>query len=887
MTVEQILRDEAEAATNKYVSHLKRLMRENRPMSVQAAVDSLAEIAGNRSELDAAAALIQAEAERVQNAQEPRAVTAGGHETWYFGPRPEDVDWPTLVRTLNEDGWKEGPLKELDDASNKIVAHLPNPAGQGSYGCRGLVLGYVQSGKTTNFTAVVAKASDAGYRLIIILSGLHEGLRLQTQDRLNEQLWANHPERWRRLTDDQDFLPTYDVDAVLANEQQRTLIVVKKNASRLKALHKWLTEARPEHLERCPILIIDDEADQASVNTAKPDQQPRAINRLIRKLVNDASKCAYVGYTATPFANVLIDPSDSEDLYPSDFIVDLPKPASYLGPETIFGRDPLEHDDTEPDDGHDMIRTIGTDEISRLRPAGTSTRHTFRPEITPSLDVALRYFLLSTAARRRRGAGNPHATALVHTSQHVDIHRATADVIAAHLTGLAHRLADTDTDLLSELQDCWDTECELVTAADFDNTPVSFDDLRPHLATVAAAVQVITDNSRSEERLHFDDADPRIIVAVGGNTLSRGLTLEGLAVSFFVRTASAYDTLLQMGRWFGYRNGYADLTRIWLTDEMRQWFRHLALVEAEIRNEIAAYETDHKTPLEVAVRIRTHPKLTIASAAKMRSARRAEISYSGRRLQTILFNHRDPGWLAANLHAGRTLLETAATRNTRRHPRPGVCVFDHVDIGTVLTFIAGYSFHENSRDLNRDLITRYLDQHQQAGDLTEFAVAVLGRHPATDALGSCDLVPGETTGLINRAPLKNPGGDRTHADIKALMSRDDRAVDLGDQPYAIPADLTKGDIERLRNTPDQGGRGTGSGLLLLYPISPSSRPATTRSARTRQNLDAADVVLGIGIVFPVSPGKALNYYTADLTKLTDVQVESPDDDDLPDPEPQP
>ena len=173
--------------------------------------------------------------------------------------------------------------------------------------------------------------------------------------------------------------------------------------------------------------------------------------------------------------------------------------------------------------------------------------------------------------------------------------------------------------------------------------------------------------------------NPRVIVAVGGNTLSRGLTLEGLAVSFFVRTASAYDTLLQMGRWFGYRNGYADLTRIWLTDEMREWFHHLATVEQEIRFDIERFETEHVTPEELGVRIRTHPKLAITAAAKMQHARAADASYSGRRLQTILFNHRDRDWLERNLDAARRLALMPRRFARARHARPGITIIGPVD----------------------------------------------------------------------------------------------------------------------------------------------------------------------------------------------------------------
>ncbi len=169
---------------------------------------------------------------------------------------------------------------------------------------------------------------------------------------------------WNRLTAEGDFVPSHSIDAVLANEEQRYLAVVKKNGARLKALKNWLFGARPELLAKCPVLIIDDEADQATVNTGKPGDSPKAINSLIRAIVNGASKSAYVGYTATPFANVLIDPTDYEDLYPRDFIVNLPRPKGYFGAETIFGREPLPHEtDSVGVEGHDLVRHIPDDEL--------------------------------------------------------------------------------------------------------------------------------------------------------------------------------------------------------------------------------------------------------------------------------------------------------------------------------------------------------------------------------------------------------------------------------------------------------------------------------------------------------------------------------------------
>jgi len=871
---------DALAAEDAHVRALARIIRDTPSLTLEEAVVEFAET-GDRQKAEVAAQRIRELSERIRNAQIPTSVVAGNIESWYPGPRAADKNWAALVEILTEEGWNADMIADLDTSSTKVVANLPNPAGRGEYHCCGLVLGYVQSGKTTNFTAVIAKAADAGYRMFIVLSGIHDALRQQTQDRLNEQLWEQNSNIWHRLTDEQDFRPTANVDALLSTQRQCVLAVVKKNGSRLRALKRWLFSARPEVLAACPVLIIDDEADQATVNTAKPDRQPSRINGLIRDIVNKVPKSAYVGYTATPFANVLIDPGDYEDLYPRDFIVDLPRPLPYIGPEAIFGREPLDFDDTDiDDDGHDFVRSVPIDELDDLKPKGASKRHEFDPRVTDSLEEALRYFLMSTAARRIRGKGNRHATALVHTSQHIDVHERTAAAIRDHLQLLKKRLQRGDEALLEALCAQWETECDRVPATDFELDPIDWEELVDAIPAVADVAEVIVDNSRSPERLSFDDDNPRVIVAVGGNTLSRGLTLEGLAVSFFVRTASAYDTLLQMGRWFGYRNGYADLTRIWMTDEMRGWFHHLATVEQEIRYDVERLEVEHLTPEQFGVRIRTHPSLAITSAAKMQNARTAEASYAGRRLQTILFNHRDPEWLTDNVKAARTLLTTIQPEKVWS-PRDGITVLEGIDSHHIVSFLSMYRFHENSRDLDNPLISRYILDRREEGELLRFNVAIMARSSHSDYLGSIDLGTGTEIGCINRARLLQIGTN-TYADIKALMSRHDRVIDIHLPDGALTGDTKPAELARYRSSPARGGYGDGSGLLLLYPVSKDSRPVRG-TAKTRESLEAVEHVVGVGFVFPESRSTRANveYVTADVASMPEVEVEVPDEGDEP------
>src|SRR5260370_757521 len=316
---------------------------------------------------------------------------------WYDGPQEDDHYWPALKQVLIQKGWRSGAIKRLDRSSLKIVSFLEAPNSK-SIRVRGLVVGYVQSGKTANYSAVIAKAADAGYRLFIVLSGLTDQLRNQTQRRLAQEITEQNDynrKNWDTLTNaGADFVtPAGSASTLLPNPNLRLLAVVKKNAGILRRLRNWLRNGLKDVRNSCPVLIIDDEADQASVNASSSKEKRTAINRLILEILEAMPKTAYVGYTATPFANVFIDLADN-DLYPADFIIDLPCPPDYFGAERIFGRDPLIIDgESQQFDGLDVINIIPDEEIIDLKPANLKEREDFQPAITTELENALHYRL--------------------------------------------------------------------------------------------------------------------------------------------------------------------------------------------------------------------------------------------------------------------------------------------------------------------------------------------------------------------------------------------------------------------------------------------------------------------------------------------------------------
>ncbi|MEV6941013.1 Z1 domain-containing protein [Streptomyces sp. NPDC051172] len=793
---------------------------------------------------------------RIREMDEPHAVVVDNRDTWYTGPQPKDKCWPAVVDLLRKDGWPQEPaISSLDDSSTRVVSLLNHPK-EKEFSTRGLVVGYVQSGKTTNFTSVMAKAADRGYKLFIVLAGIHNGLRRQTQARLVQQLVEPNPSMWSQLTGlDKDFTPQENPASYFGKSNKtHVLCVVKKNATVLRKLARWLEKAS-DYLEDCPALIIDDEADQATVAT-------KSINPLILDIMSSLPKCAYVGYTASPFANLLIDPS-AKDLYPEHFVVNLPKPQGHFGTEVLFGRYALDGEDPDQvDDGYDMIRSVPDEDVPCVRPATKADVEGFEPVITDTLRRAIEYFWLVTAARYVRGTGNPHSTMLIHTSVNTSVHNSFGRPLKHLRDRSARSLADPK--FLSRLRDLWDEETARVPAEDFGETKVPFEDLMPELPRVLDNCRVIMDNSSSEDRLDYENG-PVVAIAVGGNTLSRGLTLEGLSVSYFVRAVSAYDTLLQMGRWFGFRGGYADLPRIWMTDELAEWFRHLATVETEMRRDIDIYMTEDETPLTFAVRLRTHPALRVTAAAKMRGAVRAAASYGGKRVQTHYF-HTNSDWLRGNIDAARKLVASSVVNAVRLEDRAseGRYVFRDVPHDVVINFLEAYKFHEKSPENDADLIVGYIRKRvSAAGSLRRWNVAIVGNprgkgHDFTFA-------PNVAVGRNSRARLAVSNPDPDFADIKTLMSRRDAAVDLDGDTGKL---TEKGIMDmRRKKLPD-------TGLLVLYPIDKVSEPSPSKKLRAPLNAD--DHVIGVGLVFPEpwdTDSTVENYISADLSN---VRIEDED-----------
>ncbi|TNH87290.1 endonuclease [Aeromonas hydrophila] len=796
---------------------------------------------------------------------------------WYRGPGQKDLHWPALKGYLtNTKKWDKDSVNSIDESSSEVVSLLENPKSEG-FRHRGLVVGYVQSGKTANMTAVIAKAVDAGYNLIVLLAGMTNKLRAQTQRRLENDIVNRHRHLWQLYTtehDDGDYTYPANGSFTMPVVGRAQLVVMKKVASRLETFRKTILDdkGKPKTplsiLRQLKVLIIDDECDQASVNSSNSDYDMTRINAEIRRIIRALPAVSYVGYTATPFANVFIDPyplnqDDLDDLYPEDFITALPRAKGYFGAREVFGfpSADLESPESEEEAGRNMIRTVPTDQLKYLQPIRASDKNIFHPQMTDALENAILWFLISCAIRRIRGQVEEHMTMLVHTSPNIIQHKRMAKLIAEWIDEHKDGITDTSSIIYRKLTKLLRDEMELVPL-EYD-VIYSLDDIVPNIISVLEALEIAIENGESFERLDYTNS-PKIYIVVGGAVLARGLTLEGLSVSLFLRTSMQYDTLLQMGRWFGFRHGYEDLPRLWTTADLASNFRALARIEEEIREDIDNYREHNVTPREFAVRVRAIPGMAITAASKMRHAYRSNISFEGRHIQTIRFDHKSGVKIIGNWSAAVHLVDKIVREygvnvqgNGSRYLVKGVSLQD------VRKFLVRFDICEQHMDLKKDLLLGYIDK--AANVLKEWNVGIIT--PSGDKLSDEPLgVLGRVNTACRSQLNGNENNERGYADIKALMSKNDILIDATAN-IVVNKDSSWSDLKQSRPQVP---------LLLLYVINGKSE--AKYQSKTRSNLDAAGDLIGIGIVFPGSPDQSGDYYSVALdAPVPDELVDSEED----------
>ena len=843
----------------------------------------------------------------------PASILRRKQDRWYFGPDSRSTSWDAYKsHLLSKPAWRSA-IDSIDKTSTLIVGELLNPSGSSQIGRRqGLVLGYVQSGKTANMAATIAKAADVGYRLVIVLAGMTTSLRRQTQTRFEKDLTLRNPEQWIWLTQDShDFSLTRGLGLTLP-EGQTQIMVIKKNPAVLSRLTEAL-EGMPSKLRlRMPTLIVDDECDQASLNTQGEKEKVSRINNQIRGLLNSEllPKVTYLGYTATPYANVLIAELGSDgtqDLYPADFIIKLPRPDSYFGVDRLFGDHPDSVDDTGDSDasGLPMIRIVRPEEQSVLQPESRSKRDEFAPLLVSSLRQALDYYLICLAVMRLRGLGDKPCCMLVHTTRYATCHNKLRRMIEDNWLKKSGSDLNLQPDVLFErLQRVWAKESSAFTpeirrSLQDSQLPIeieSFDVIRQEIPAALESITTIVENSQSDDFLDFDEKEKGHAIIIGGDVLARGLTIEGLTVSFFVRTSSQFDTLMQMGRWFGYRPGYSDLPRIWMTPDLNAAFRDLVVVEKELRSDITLMSEQNLTPRHFSIRLPQMPGMALTARNKLVMANidNCCIGFCGQHHQMIGFPSKRE-FHDNNRSATENFLKQCSDRSLPElNERNGTVLFRGVPYGMVSLFLSRFDLHKESMKPIPDFIGYEVDQGKQY--IRTWNVAVVGES-STDIrkenrairFGDIDVQ------RISRRRIE-PSIAPDPIYIKALMSADHVLLDLPDQTReAIRNDLSPHDWvgKKQRRTEALGSQKCP--LLLIYILDKDSCGAVESTTRMTTRVpithgldgDAVDDhIIALGFVFPdenPSDTRPKKYLRLRLPALNPEELgEEPDDQDLAD-----
>lgn len=804
---------------------------------------------------------------------------ATGDDDWLAGAdRNEWYYWKTLrAYLLGVKNRSKDVVLSLDDASDRVLRQLKPPSTR-EFDVRGLVLGYVQSGKTANFTALIAKAVDAGYRLVVVFSGVDKGLRRQTQLRLNRELtgYPHNPvgavrfppvgRQWHQFTTDDldgDFHPGRTNAAALQGSQP-VLIVVKKNGAVLRRLRSWFLSTTEDVRKELPALFIDDEADQASVDTRGSYQKeedydptdpefesPAVINGLIRELLQVFSRRAYIGYTATPFANILIphdtyDPRVGEDLYPKDFFIDLPKPSGYFGTEEFFGRyDPATDEEVR---GLDVLRTVPDEQVASL---------TQNNEVVASIDEALLAFALGGAARALRGQQDEPCTMLVHTSQRIAEQGPTKRLIERRFREIRDEWRyDRKSGIRNTLRLLWDSDFVRTSKAAPQAKVHTFDQVEPFVGPFLDSVSVREVNSDKGEVLDYE-LEPKLkAIAIGGNKLSRGLTLEGLLVSYFARKSPQYDTLLQMCRWYGYRGGYEDLTRVYTTGVLAGWFTDLALVEHRLRQDIQVYEhVPGLRPFDLGVRILQHPSMQVTSALKSRFTSSIQISqsYSGALEQTFKFPLKRPERLALLCERNRQTASSFLSKLSAPTDRtPFGPLWTGVPASDIVAFLREFDVDSEVGGISPELISSWIERQNLEGDVQSWAVAVRGRDRRNRVLGSATWIPSVGGTVWNVARTRIAGSNS----LGVITTPGDEELDLTAEELSKARAKISSGLVADRNTAARRSRPSERGLLILYPISRYSGHDDTALGRSRAPIyedpdgpEARDLI-GVAVSFP-------------------------------------
>lgn len=803
----------------------------------------------------------------------------------------EDSAWQCYKRLLlRNKGFKEDVVDVMEDANIKILHQLSRDTRE-SGAIKGLVIGNVQSGKTANMAALMAMAADNGWNMFIVLSGMMENLRVQTLKRLVEDLNSHSCNmNWEAIDNPlqvEQFGRKLSDKNYTEKSNMRYLSVCLKNPQRLKHIIDWLNSDENSRKD-IRLLIIDDEADQASINTAT-NAQRTTINRLILNLINNRNSrgqraCCnfqavnYVGYTATPYANVLNEAPGPESLYPSNFIATLSVSDEYFGPQQIFGYE-SDDDDSNSFTGLDIVRLIPDDDIPNINNIQRGTIN----DIPNSLTDAICWFLCGVAYMRYIGYRKP-VSMLVHTSRLTTAHSNMGSVISSFFDSKKQK------DIIIACKNIWESETKRFSKSDFMaqycnyanissvNECPKFEELRQCIKKLLSSglmqIEVNSDNNQIKYstgiHLCIDNSDKdndnsRLIypnenempdvapafLIIGGNTLSRGLTIEGLVSTYFLRPAGCADTLMQMGRWFGYRKGYELIPRIWLSRRVRDQFRFISEMDQKLRNEIKFMAEIGQNPSECGPKIMVSPStnfLKIVSDNKRQGAVGATYDFAGHTMETGVFTN-DEEILKSNLyHLSEFVKLLGNTSDVQENPyAANNRVWKNIDSQKIKDFLDNYQYSERLKGFNDlEFFTKWLDKVSQEGLLGNWSVILAGiRHDET--LGGRQITDTISINKVNRTRRYEDTGDEI-INIGTLRSFNDFLSDISveDEETLSAMRNVRHNMATLNLLRENLGMST-IPQLVIYIIDRNSKPSNNSN---RYPLNAMEDIVGFSINIP-------------------------------------
>lgn len=559
-------------------------------------------------------------------------------QEWYINLKKdekyEDNFTERYFNYLKGKGWASKVCDTIDADTDKIMSYIGNPEEvESCFAIRGLVVGDVQSGKTSNYTGLMAKALDSGYNAIFVLTGTVESLRRQTQIRIEEGIIGYDaytgkdvgvtrggvlPRCYTNRT--KDFVGSLDQTTGLLIADTPLILIMKKNVSVLKKLYSSIKKINTHHENEKingSLLIIDDEADNASINTNKEDEDPTKINDYITKILTLFERNTYIGYTATPFANVFISYNSEDEmlrngLFPHDFIYALNSSSNYCGCEKYFT--------------NDNKNVIYIDELeNELMLPMKHKKDVEISDLYPSLYRAIDEFLLINTVRDFREPNkNTHRSMMINISRFTSVQILITNIIKDYVDNIK-KITKLTSKLPAKNAEANETIQKLKTTYEkMEVANVDWGKVRNNLYESIKNIEIVSVNScKSASKLNYDAKanEGYRVIAVGGLALSRGLTLEGLCVSYFYRNTCTYDVLMQMGRWFGYRGDYEDLCKIYITEKSKNFYKEIYVATKKLKDDIRVMSKENKKPEEYGIRVMNNSsELGITARNKMRSA---------------------------------------------------------------------------------------------------------------------------------------------------------------------------------------------------------------------------------------------------------------------------